>query len=55
MDFVHDVIRSAEALMYDVLMFGLDPPRIDIGSLKDCMTKEEAGFSLMKQVDQQAR
>jgi hypothetical protein len=46
--FIHKVIESSEKLMSDVLMFGLDLPKIDISSLKDCMTTEEVGFSLMK-------
>ena len=47
--FVEGVLKSAEELMSRTLMFGLDIPKIDLNGLKDCMTKEEAGFSLMKQ------
>lgn len=47
-EFVESVIKSAKELMYDVFMFDLDPPNIDLSSLRDYMTKEEVGFSLMK-------
>lgn len=47
--FAESELKSTEELMSEVLMFALDQPSIDLNALRDCMTKEEAGFSLMKQ------
>lgn len=48
-EFVTSVLKSVEDLVYDELLFGLDPPKIDLNGLRGVMTKEELRFSFLEQ------
>ncbi len=42
------LLASVEELLDDMLLFGMNRPRIDLKSLEDMMTKDECGFSIMQ-------
>jgi len=44
----HDHGWRLEELLDDMLLFGMNRPRIDLKSLEDMMTKDECGFSIMQ-------
>lgn len=45
---MNDIIKSAEELMCDTLMFGVGRPTIDLNELRDAMTESRHGFSIME-------
>jgi len=48
-ELVHGVIKSAGELLDDRLLFGMNRPSIHLKSLRDAMTKDERGFSVLKE------
>ena len=47
--FMASIVKSVEDLIYKDLLFGLEVPKIDVNMLRDVMTKEDVGFSFLKE------
>ena len=49
-EFVNSVVKSVKDLLQDELLFGSDPPKIDLNMLRDVMMRDEVGFSFLNEL-----
>jgi hypothetical protein len=47
--FVQEIIKSLEEILYDDLLFGVAPPSVDLQKLADIMTKTQHGTSFLSE------